>query len=168
MARNILLILFFLLTVALQLSFIASLPWFFPATPLVLVLSVYLIQLHSILACSSWLIFYGLILDYLHLGSGPLEILTHGAAAVAAVLFARRLFSNRSLYGVVACVLASYFVWRFFQILLLLIFFWLRSLEVDWRHFLSDTGWGALLSVLLTTVLFYSAGRMRQGLRRPL
>jgi len=108
MIKTIIAIIVFLLVITFETSFISSLPIPFSFFPLVLLLSVYLMQYRSSQIGIWWLAGYGLYLDYMHIGSVFGESLIWLITAILTYLVAKRLFTHRSLYGILGCGLVAW------------------------------------------------------------
>ena len=94
-------IIFFILLTVFETSFIASLPAPFVAIPLVLAVSVYIIQYHGSVTGVWWMAGYGLFLDILGVGSFTGQTFLYLAAGLLAYQLSQHLFTNRSLYGII-------------------------------------------------------------------
>ncbi len=114
---------FFLAAFVFETSFLVSLPLFFSLSPFVFACGVYLIQHHGLLDGFFWILFYGLFIQLFHLHVSPFPLIGYATAAAVCLFTARQVFSNRSLYGVIACGWVGYFllvlidaIGRFFQL----------------------------------------------------
>jgi len=97
----------FLILVVVQAAFIASLPPPFHVIPLLFAASIWLIQQEESLAGAAWLVGFGVWLDAWGIGGIPAATFVYGISAIAAVASARRLFTHRSLWGVLSCALIA-------------------------------------------------------------
>jgi len=97
---------FFLLAL-LQTSLLASLPFPLNSIPLVFVAGIWLIQQESSVAGAAWIIGMGLWMDLWGLSFVPWQTVGFSIAAIVATVSARKLFSHRSLYGIVSCYLVA-------------------------------------------------------------
>lgn len=84
-------------------SFVAALPEPWMRLPLVLAAGVYLVQHLSLLDGAAWIVAAGILSDALALSPAPSGTIAGALAAVTAVLLSRRVFTNRSLWGILAC-----------------------------------------------------------------
>ncbi len=161
MKRALVMILLFGGLLILELGFLSSLPAFFPFLPLIFAGSLYLVQHHGITEAAWWMPGLGLVLDYLHLGNVPGETIIYAAAALITVASSRHFFSNRSLYGILACGVLSFLVMATGEGVL---FGWAALRGVS-PFSLSDIvryDLMVLLALLLIlTFLFFLAGRIR-------
>lgn len=166
MSRFFALLALFLILFAMQNGFFASLPGALPLFPLLLTAGVYLLQ-HQSLSAGAWLIAAnGLYLDWLHLQAVPLESVSYIVTALAAAYLATHVFSNRSLYGVIACGLAALAVLKLSQFAILGLI-WIRETEsVVWPIFYQETAWSALLLLVGLIVMFPFASRIKKFLQK--
>ena len=161
MFRGIITGFLFMVILMIQVSFIHSLPTFLSIIPIMFALSVYLVQHQQLQSGALWLIVYGMYLDMFGLGEVPFITLAFTAAAIVCVILSRRLFTNRSIYGVLGngLITATSFITvvigiRFLQDLRVASF-------LDWNTLLNQEliFLGLLLLVLIG--LFQSAGLIR-------
>ncbi len=103
MTRSIAAILIFIFVAAFETSLLASLPKPFSFIPLVLILSIYIIQHSGSTLGIWWLAGYGLYLDIMRIGNTEGETLIYGITGILAFVVSQKIFSNRSLYGVLGC-----------------------------------------------------------------
>lgn len=153
-------LLLFLIFVLFEFSFIHALPFPFLAVPFVVALSIYLVQHLGSATGVYWLAGYGLWLDAAHAGNVPLETFAFSVAALASLYFSRRLFSNRSIYGVLACAV---FVSATFIGAECLILVWRAAIQgtaVAWQPYVTMVLWQIGFLIGVVTVLFYSARRV--------
>ncbi|MBU0646155.1 hypothetical protein KJ611_01595 [Patescibacteria group bacterium] len=150
----------------IQNSFFASLPGVLPLWPLILAVGVYLLQ-HQSLTAGAWLIAAnGLFLDLFHLQMVPAETISYLLTALAAAYSAKHVFSNRSLYGVLACGSATFGVLKLSQMAILGLV-WLREAEqVDWTVFSRETFWSGILLMIGLLLLFPFAVRIKKLLHK--
>lgn len=87
----------------LERSLVASLPDPLMRLPLVLCAGTYLVQHLLLLDGAAWIILAGALSDAFALTPAPAGTLAGAAAAFAAVMLSRRAFTNRSLWGILAC-----------------------------------------------------------------
>lgn len=156
----------FLFLFALQTSFINSLPGVLALTPLFFAINIYLIQHHSFGIATIWLLSFGLLLDILHIGDAPLETLSYGLAAFAALLTSRNVFSNRSLYGIMGCGLFSFVTLSSGQIAMTFLSNLNRETVLLWDIFFHELVWKAGSMVVLLILFFQFAHLIRTGLIR--
>ena len=112
----------FFLVFVVEKSFLGSLPSFFPIIPLVFGMSVYLLQHHGFHTGIWWVIFYGLFLDIFSIGVFPIETFSYSIGAVVIYFLARKIFTNRSLYGLMASGIVGLFSVSVIQAMLLFLF----------------------------------------------
>lgn len=147
-------------------SFFTSLPGIFAFTPLVFATSVYLYQHQQFRPALVYLVLYGVLLDLFHLSNVPSETVALLCAALVMLFASHRLFSHRSLYGMVGLATIVYTSWVFMQALMLL-WKWLLSPEmVMWQQFLATTTWRFAMLLVVTSILFSFGGRIRQFMSR--
>ncbi|OGL66471.1 hypothetical protein A2856_02150 [Candidatus Uhrbacteria bacterium RIFCSPHIGHO2_01_FULL_63_20] len=84
-------------------AFIASLPAPFAAAPLVLAAGVYAVQHLSLPDGVAWILLGGIASDALALTPFPYATASSVAASACAVSLSRSVFTNRSIYGILAC-----------------------------------------------------------------
>ncbi len=97
----------FLVAYFLESSLITSLPEPFAFFPLVITLSVYLIQRFGLVVVAWWFVLEGFFLDFHGLSLVPFNILAFIGGAIIVVTAFRSLFSNRSFYGVMATTITT-------------------------------------------------------------
>ncbi len=156
--------LFFLLYI-LEASFLSAwpVPWRF--LPLVFASAVYVIQHFGSRVGVGWLVGYGLFLDLWQLGVIPGETAILLFVGVGAWIVSRRVFTNRSLYGVAACALASWTAWHLLTILGLAMINRKNLEAVPWLVYRDVLLWQGLLLFGLITIFFFLSGRIRRALR---
>lgn len=157
--------LLFILLMMFECGFVHGLPSPFFYAPLVFACSIYLFQHLNSLIGVWWIFGIGIWLDFWHLGLTPFETLIYAAAALLAVWFGHRLFTNRSLYGVVGnAFLTLLFVHAAHAIFLLLGL--LRGASTfSWWSFFWFVFWQALLLLVIVTILFFLAHKIRSVLK---
>lgn len=154
MTRSVFSFFVFLVLVLFETSFLTSLPSPLSLTPFVFGLSVYLIQHQGLLDGLYWIGGYGLFLQLLHLSPTPFPLLLFPIAGVVSYLSARHLFSNRSLYGVMACGLVGSLSLFFLELIFL--FFHLNASDspVLWTEVFREDGM-RLFMLLSVIILFF-------------
>lgn len=143
---------FFLLSFLLETSFFTSLPSLFAFTPLVFAAGVYLLQHQGIIDGLIWIIVYGFLLQVFHLFVSPMPVLVFLLGALVSALSARHLFSNRSLYGVLACALTGYASVVIAEFVILFSRSLLGPTDPVWSAFFTNHGYRTLM--LMVVVLF--------------
>lgn len=166
MIRSILFLMFFLLLAIVQYSFFTSLPGILRLFPLILTVGVYLLQ-HQSSSVGAWLIVAnGLFVDFYELQMVPMESISCILAALVAGYLAKHVFSNRSLYGVLACGIVVFGVIKISQICILGLV-WIRNAEdIYWHIFYQETLWSLGLLIIGLILLFPFATRIKQLLNK--
>lgn len=162
MKRVVVMVGLWVLLLVLQLSFLASLPapWLF--IPIVAAASIYLVQHHGLLTAAWWLPAYGFFLDLFHIGTVPWETVIYSIAGVFTVLLARRIFSNRSLYGIAAC---GILILGTILLLEAIAQFWQARADILLSDLLWDDLWQLLFLIITLIILFMVAPRLRNWIR---
>lgn len=132
----------------IETSFFSSFYSFFSLTPFVFLVSVYLLQHHNISSAVIWMIVHGIILDMTQMGTIPFLTIVYTITALVAFISSKRIFSNRSFYGVFACTLTSFFTLIFVQMIIV----WIRSFGE--RKFLDMYLWKDLELQLVLVIIF--------------
>lgn len=146
--------------IGLQHGFLASLPYPLPLLPLTFAAGIYAAQ-RKLLAEGAWGIAgYGIILDSMRLGAVSLESLSYSVAAIVGFLLARRVFSNRSVYGVVGCAMVSFAALVAVQAAIMAVMGLRAPESIDWRSFIMETGISFALLGAFVVVLFVVATRI--------
>lgn len=151
----------FLLLAAVEFSFFSGLPWPLSATPLIFACSLYLFQHLGSNIGLWWLLALGVYLDFWRLGLIFGETFVYAAAALFAVFLGRRFFTNRSLYGILGNAILSFW---FLQSIRLGWFFFETAGEgflFPWRSAALVIFWQTVFLLLLITILFFLARRIR-------
>lgn len=154
----------FIVLVVIQTGFIASLPAPLLLTPLLLAVSVYLIQHHGLYVGAYWLALYGVWLDIFGVGTAPVETLAYTLAAVAALWGSRRFFSNRSVYGILACGLAAELIITLVHAITISLVWFKTPASAAWTAFFASAAWTVFLMFVLLVILFQFAKSIRTGL----
>lgn len=158
MTRFIVLVLMFIPISIIQLTFFAFLPKPISYTPVLLVVSVYLIQRFGMKTVGWWLLFQGMILDVYHLSFVFPESICYGLAAVVAVLSSQSLFSNRSFYGVLGATITTILSLSVLECMLIIFEVSIRSSDILLSTLFVYFFWRLLLSICLLLVV-YPLGR---------
>jgi len=145
----------------IELSFIASFHGMIRFVPLVFVLSVYVIQHHSVFQAVLWMVLHGLMLDSSGLSVYPYATVAFILAGAVAVYSANHLFSNRSFYGVLACALLSYTSYLFVEGVFLLFFHVTSRTIWPFSVFFSDAIHSYLMLVVSLYAFFLFAKQIR-------
>lgn len=148
-------ILFLLLTV-FETSFLTSLPKPFLYLPLVLGISVYLIQHRNSKTGVWWLIGYGLFLDLTHLGFTEIETIVYLITGLVTYFVSQHLLSNRSLYGVIGSGIIAFGTSTILHLLILLFERAYAENIFLWSEWLGMLLWQAGLLLILLAVIFYA------------
>ncbi len=152
----------FLVLVALEFSFIASLPGWIAMTPVIVAVSLSL-SVHFGKRETLWfMVAQGFFLDVLHLGILPLETVSYAIAASAAYLCARFVFSGRSFYGLIACGIATSLAFLSSQGALLLLISLRDAAPQTWPAFFSSALIRSLMLFCLLTVLFFRSSPIKR------
>lgn len=157
---------FFLFIFVLETSFISSLPSVFAMIPLVFGVGVYTFQHQGLIDGFVWIIAYGLLLQVSGMSASLLPFVTYTCVAFIAYVSARHLYSNRSLYGVMACGLTAYVT----LVILEAFFYWVQSLKTDqnlFTDFFSFHGWKLATLLMTIMILFTLAKPIRILIRKP-
>ncbi|MFC1788085.1 rod shape-determining protein MreD [Patescibacteria group bacterium] len=157
---------FFVILAIIQISFLHSLPWAFSATPLVFAFSTYLIQHRSLTLGIWWIIIFGFCLDLIKIGITPHEIISYTLGAIVAYSSARRLFSNRSFYGILACGIISYMTLIVSEIIILSIYSLTSLTHISWTNFTEYAVWSSSMLIVVLMILFVFAAKIRRLLFR--
>jgi len=161
MSRIFVAFLAFFFLFVFQTSFIHALPGWLMLLPVFFAVSVYFTQHHSLAIGAIWLSAYGIMLDLLHINHVPLEFISYSAAGLVALVLSRRLFSNRSLWGVLACGAVSSGTLFLFHVLILFVVQLRAPEHVAWNTFLNESLVIFLSLLLLLFLLFQFAGSFR-------
>lgn len=143
-------------------SFLTSSVGFIRFTPFVFAISVYFIQHHSLKSASGLMIIHGFFLDLSQMYDVSFLLLAYVATAFIAVISAEKLFSNRSVYGVLACAIFSYSILICFETILLLIQRLFKQTSGSWFVFIQDFGWRYISLVFFLIILFLFSKQIRQ------
>ncbi len=146
MIKSIVIIATLIIAIIIETSFVSSLTGPLCCIPLILALAVYLIQYRGSKLGIWWLAGYGLYLDYMQIGIWPVETLIWLTIGILSWLLSQRLFTNRSLYGILGCGLFAFFLSN----ILHLTFFW------------PQTAWELLFLILLLSVLSYLSDKIKK------
>lgn len=138
---------------------VASVPGPLRALPLVLAVGVYLVQLRG-WRPGIWLIAgFGLLLDLLGIGPSPAQTLAYGAAAFVVAVLSERLFSNRSLYGILGCGIAGWAAWALVTTAIWIAVAVSGGSGAATGPAMAFLAWRLAWLLLLLTVLFYLVPR---------
>ncbi|KKR58292.1 MAG: hypothetical protein UU08_C0001G0007 [Candidatus Uhrbacteria bacterium GW2011_GWE2_40_58] len=149
----------------LETSFFVSLPWGLWATPLVFTVSLYFYQQHNWRFTLGWVFAYAIFLDFFHLGIVPLETISYSVGIFVAWFTARRWFSHRSFYGVLATMLSAYLSIIASQTIILFIQWFFHPEWVSWMAFYSFSGLRLILMSGLMLFLFPVIQRVQKLLQ---
>lgn len=137
----------------LETSFFGSLPGFLTLTPLVLAISVYLVQHQGVHLFVWWLPAHGLFLDSLSPGFTVYDFFPYIVSAILISLTAKHLFSNRSYYGVLSCALTGCVGLIVAEAGLFLLQH-IAHVSVDWLTFLSESVLRLILLLVVITFFY--------------
>lgn len=135
-------------------------------TPFVFVVSVYVLQHHSVANSIWWMILHGIILDTSGLSVYPPVTIAFIISGIVAVFSANHLFSNRSFYGVLACALLSYGSFLLTEFTFLAFFRLISRTDWPFSVFFQDAWRSAIMMILVLSVLFSFARNIRQLLEK--
>lgn len=147
-------------------SFLSSSVGLIRYTPFVFAISIYFVQHNSIKSASGFMIIHGILLDVMRTQDVSFLTVAYTGAAFVAVISAEKLFSNRSIYGVLACAFMSYFSLIFFEILLFFLQHMFKSSQRSWFIFFQDFGWRSFSLLIFLIILFLFAKQIRQLLAK--
>jgi len=145
----------------IETSLFASFHGMIRFTPFVFAVSVYLLQHHGISSAASWMVLHGIFLDILQHSQTPFITLAYLVAAFISVLSAQRVFSNRSVYGIVTCALLSYTGFTIIDLILRLSGAFISKYPFNWFVYLQDTEARYLTLIAFLVILFIFAKRIR-------
>jgi hypothetical protein len=154
----------FLALWVIERAFVSALPWPLAALPLTLTVGVYLRQHLSLRDGLAWIVAAGVLNDLTGLTSFPLSTVSALVAAAVCHLTSREVFSNRSLYGILACTGASALAASLTRVLLLGALAVFRDLSIDGAAEFRLLAASFFTSVLFVIFLFRFAKRIRKGL----
>ncbi len=151
-------ILLFLVASCFETGLVASIPGPLGLVPFTLAAGIYLTQSRSWWG-GPWLIAgFGLFSDAAGLSPLPGQTFACAAAALAAWLSARELFSNRSLYGILGCGVVAWSAHAVVQTAIWLIQR-LMGGGASGVAYATWMGWRFVLCLLLLSVFFYAVPR---------
>lgn len=160
--------LFLILLAIIETSLIASLPRPLSFTPLVLAVAVYTIQYRGSQLGIWWLVGYGLYLDIMYTSLLPTETILYLLIGLATFFVSKRIFTNRSLYGIIGCGLFAYFT----SLILHTVILFTRTVHVNSISIWTDTVvfycWQAMLLVVLLFLIFQAVFQINKISRRPI
>lgn len=165
MTRLILSFFLLILLIILETSFVSALPAPWRFAPVVFASAVYAIQHLASKSGVWWLFGYALFLDVWHLGVMRGESAILLAVGLAAYLLSRRVFTNRSLYGVIGSAFVSFILWKLLTVITLFITNAKHPNAVPWLTFASFCIWQGILLLFLASLFFFLAARIRRALR---
>ena len=151
----------------IETSFFSSFYGFLSLTPFVFLVSVYLLQHHNISSAVVWMIVHGIILDITQMGSIPFLTIAYTITALVAYVSSKRIFSNRSFYGVIACTLTSFFT----LVLVQMTTVWIRSFGQGSffdMYLWKDTELQLILVLIFMPILFSFAKHIKTMLEKSL
>ena len=135
-------------------------------TPFVFVVSVYVLQHHSVTNSIAWMILHGIILDLGGLSIYPPVTIAFLVSGIVAIFSANHLFSNRSFYGVLACATLSYGSYLLTELIFLCFGRLISSTNWPLSVFFQDAWRSTVMMILVLAVLFSFARNIRQLLEK--
>jgi hypothetical protein len=158
----------FLILAAIEFSFLNSLPAPFFFIPLIFAASLYLFQHLGSKVGLWWLLALGVYLDFYRLGLVFGETVIYAITVLFVIFLGRRLFTNRSFYGVVGNAILS--LW--FLHLVQFAWFFIATVNEDipfpWWSTIVFIFWQTFFLIVLITILFFLARRVTLFFRRLL
>ncbi len=152
---------FFLFSFFFETSFFTSLPFPFPLTPFVFAIGVYLLQHQGLIDGFVWIVAFGFLVQLLHMNILPFPALSFLIGGVVSVLSARHVFSNRSLYGVVACALTGFLALIITESSVLVARSLLSSFVPNWSALFVTDGYRIVLLIVVVIILYMLARPIR-------
>lgn len=144
-------------------SLFGALPDPFPRTPLVLACGTYLVQHLDLRDGAAWIILSGLLSDVIGL-TAPGAVLAGAVAAATCLTLSRSVFTNRSLYGIVACGACTMIAWAVTYASLLAIQGALAHAPSGWADPILGLPSTLVLGTVILAFLFRLAKRLRGAL----
>ncbi len=155
-SRIFFLLFIFLCLALLETSFFASLPGVLRLLPITFAVGVYLVQSRGWWP-GAWLIAaMGAFLDFAGIAPVPLQTIAYGIAALVIFFSARSLFSNRSLFGILACGTLGWIAHGLVQTTVWLIQNLTDPARPTVGAYARVFGWQFLLLMCFFVVLFYT------------
>jgi hypothetical protein len=154
-------ILLFLLALTVEISFVHVLPNPLNHLPFVLIVAVYLYQYIGYTKSVWWFVFQGIFLDLFSLTPIGFEMISALLASGILVLVSRRLFTNRSFYGLTAAVLSVVLVHRLSLMVFASLASFFGEMHLYYRVFAIETLWTGGLTILFLLMVFPFAKRIR-------
>ena len=145
-------------------SFFGTLPDPFPRTPLALACGVYLLQHLDLRDGAAWIVVAGALGDVIGLTPVPTGTVAAMAAAACCLALSRSVFTNRSLYGILACGACTVAVQSSVQAVVLALIGAARHAPSGWTGPLRGLPAALLMTAIILTILFRLAKGIRQGL----
>jgi hypothetical protein len=127
----------------------------------VFAIGVYLLQHQGLMDGFVWIVAFGFLLQLLHIGILPFPALGFLIAGIVSLLSARHIFSNRSLYGIVACALTGFLTLVITESSVLLARSLISSFDTDWSVLFLTDGYRAVLLVAVIVILYAFAKPIR-------
>ncbi len=161
MIKTGILLFLFLLFLTLQVSFIHILPFPFDRTPFLLLMTIYFYQYLNQVYVWWWLIFYGIVLDFLSLSYTPFETISYSILALVIIILAKHVFTNRSFYAVSATMVVCLLILTVSQCLSIFILHFFNGSSVEWLTIVQVNLWAGVLGCFVLFFLFPVARRIR-------
>ncbi|MBI4257183.1 hypothetical protein HY626_03970 [Candidatus Uhrbacteria bacterium] len=168
MIRFLFHVLFFIILLIFQVSFIFALPYPLDRTPLVLVVTVYLYQYTNNMTVWWWLLGYGIVLDILAISVAPFEIFSYALACVTMILLVSHVFTNRSFYGITATALLTLMVLMISELLLIGVTHLFSSEVFVWKNVVFSQLWGMFFASMALLFVFPLFRKMRMVVSKTL
>jgi hypothetical protein len=144
----------FLLLASLEVGFVYALPFPIDRTPLVLLASVFAFQSMDIRLSAWWVAVQGLLIDLLAISFVPFEFISYTFASVVLILSARRLFSNRSFWGILGTFTLSLLTLTSAEILFAVVGILKEWYTLSWHDLLQLRAWSWALGSIVLLFLF--------------
>jgi uncharacterized membrane protein len=108
-----------------------------------------------------WIVVFGFLLQLLHISIFPFPALGFMIAGIVSLLSARHVFSNRSLYGIIACALTGFLALMITEFGVLLAQSLTSSVDQDWSVLFLIYGYRAALLIAVVIILYTLAKPIR-------
>lgn len=166
MIRTGILLFLFLIFLTLQVSFIHALPFPFDRMPFLLLMAIYFYQYVNQAYVWWWLVFYGMVLDFLSLSYAPFETISYSILSIVMIILVKQVFTNRSFYALSATFIICLLVLTMSQFLGVFILHFFDGLSVTWLSIVKANMWAMILGCVTLFFLFPFAKRARSMFHR--